>query len=140
MSKNQLKKSHSLVTSSLLPRLWGWGITGVESLMMSYTFFITSFSCIDPNKEITSSYGFFRSGSSNNDKSEMSTFREGGDTSFSTYEGGSKEATAFPFPFASVGTLPGGRMTRHPPQFLSILEIGREDDAPWLLQWKLEQP
>ena len=44
----------------------------------------------------------------NKDESDMSAFREREDTDFYTDGGGSKEATAFLFPFAPVGT-PRGR-------------------------------
>ena len=71
----------------------------------------------------------------------MSASREGGDVSFSTDGGGSEEVIAFPFPFTPVGTPRGGEgPTRHPPQFLSLLEVRKEDGAPRPLQWKLEQP
>ena len=85
---------------------------GVESLKRSCTFFVTSFPYIKLSKEMTSSSGSFNSGSSNNDGSVMSAYREGRDADFSTIEGSSEEAAAFPFPFTPVRTTQGGRGSR----------------------------
>ena len=84
---------------------------GVESLRRPYNFFVTSFPYIDPDEEITSSSGSFRSCSSNNNMSNMSASREGRDAGLSTDGGGYDKATPFPFPFAPVGTPREGAQT-----------------------------
>ena len=71
-----------------------------------------SFPYTEPNKEITSSFGSFKGGSSNSDESVMRAFREGGDTAFSTGGGSSGEAISFPFPLEVVGTTQWGHASR----------------------------
>ena len=99
---------------------------GAESLKRFYTFFMTSFPYTDPNKEITSSSGSFKSHSSNNVEFDMSASREEGDANFSMDGGGFEEATCLPFLlYASWDTLRKGGHVAHNLQLSISLIEGR---------------
>ena len=80
---------------------------GVTSFKSSYTPFKASCPYTAPNAKITSSSDSFKTGSSNNDESDISASREGGDIGFSIGEGALEDATTFPFPFTSTTTPRG---------------------------------
>ena len=130
-SQKKRKKSMLLIEAAI------W--QGIESFKSSCTLFVTSFPYTAPNEAITSSFGSFKSGSSNSDVSDMSTFREEGDDGFSVGEGGPEYAIVGPFPSLSDAT-PREGLDLPPSTILTFLEVGREDGAPWLRQWGLEQP
>ena len=102
-SKKQKKKKKNL----LLTKAAIW--KGIESFKRSYTLMVTSFPYTAPNKEITSLSRSFKSGSLNNDESNMSASREGGDDGFSNGGGGLELATTFPFPLVPEATPWEGR-------------------------------
>ena len=85
-------------------------LKGVASFKSSY--FIASPPYTAPNKESTSLFESFRSGSLNNERLDISASREGGDVSLSPNEGAPEDVTTFPFPFDPTTSLQGGRVSQ----------------------------